>query len=312
MASGQQLSPAVIAIEIDAKRLIASNTLKSTKLDLTKVAPYAESAQININDIGKVSAMSSVPQGPDALKAMNGKMDGKKAPFSFLAKLELTDGAKAKGMFDKLSASLDRVVVDGKEYYRNKNGGSGAENFVMHMPTGDTVLAGTDDYVESSSANLFSGTLQNSWNRLPAQTVRVAWDLAAMRHIFQQSKEQNAADPNQVMLLSFLENLDALRMAMDLDSPSLLSLVLTGKDDQTATAMKAQIDGLITVAQAQGKQMVGQLPPKTQPVVSALLDALKTTRDGNDIGLTLPRPAGFEDAAAELAQMFAPPRMLVN
>ncbi|MEM6980889.1 MAG: hypothetical protein AAF539_14605, partial [Planctomycetota bacterium] len=63
---------------------------------------------------------------------------------------------------------------------------------------------------------------------------------------------------------------------------------------------------------SQGAEKLSQLPPKSQPVVSDLLKTLKTQRDENDISLVLTRPAGFEDALAELTKLFAPARLLIQ
>lgn len=310
--SGATVTPAVIAVEIDVQRFRDSATLKATDLDLNKIAPYASTATITIEDVDKVSIVASVPEGADALNAMNGNLEGKQSPFGFQFKVQLNDSEKAAKTFKKLTEKLEEAIVDGRVYYRNPSGGDGAANFTMHRPSANTILAGTDDFVESGNANLMSTDLRQAWQKLPNQTARLAVDLQAMRALLKEFKEKNAADPNQVLLISFIENLDAMRLAIDLDASSLITLVLTGKDDQSTTMMQAQLDSIVLLAQSQGAEKLSQLPPKSQPVVSDLLKTLKTQRDENDISLVLTRPDGFEDALAELTKLFAPERLLIQ
>lgn len=302
-ARAQAPESAVLAFDIALDRLMTSEAVKSSGVDPNNMVPPSPD-DIKPEDLKRVFGAVSAPDNLAVMEAPNQD----ESPVSFFVRAQFKDPAVAKKMYDGLAERGKKVTLGGKEYCRPPEGEP--QNMLAHMFAADTVQFGTDDFVMAGGGNVFSAPLLASWKKMPKAAVRVAVDVEGARHLINEAK-QKGVPPQAMMAVSIVDNLAAVRLGFDLSSSNLLWLTLTGKDEQATATLKAQLDGLLAMAQGFGKQGLAQVPfPKTKQVAGELLDAMKAQQDGNDVNLELPRPSGFEEAVAELGQMI--PAMMMG
>ena len=291
----------VIAFDVNLGRLMSSDAVKQSGVNPGQMMQANPDESIDPNDVDRVFGAISAPSSV----AEFNKGPGETPEMEFLMRMQFKTAELAKKSYEEMGAKGTPVTIGGKNYFRPPP--DKPQNMLMHMFNDKTMEMGTEKFIKAGAANIFAPALLTQWKKLPAdKAFRVAVDLNGVRHLINESMQNAGQIPPPAMpLVAMVENSIAVRIAFDLSSDNLLWLSLVGKDSAATQTLKASFDGMLMMASGFGKQSLAQIPsPNLQKTAGALLDALKTTQDGNDVNLVLPRPEGFEQAIQEVAGMF--------
>ena len=304
ISHAQQLADsdrAVLAFDVAVSRLLTSDMMKKAQFD---PATMAGNSPINPADLVRVFGAVSAPKSMADLQQPNPE----KLPVSMFVRVKFKSPELATKAYTEMSNTGGKVTKGGKEYMTPPEGGP--QDMLGHMYAPDTIELGSENYIVGGIKNPFTANLLEAWKKAPEQTsVKIVLDLNGARNLINEAKQN--APPESMMVTSLLDNSSAIRLALDFSSDKLLWLTMTGADAAKTGTLKAQMDGLMTMASGFGQQALGQIPmPNLKKSAGQLLRALKTTQDGNDVNIVLPKPEGFEDAIGELGQLI--PMMMMQ
>lgn len=297
---------AVAAFDIYLERLTSSDVAKSTGMDdPAKALPMAPTTEVDPKDVRRVYGAASAPADMAAIESRQG---ADPLPINFFIRIQFKSEDTAQKTFQGMGEEGETVTLNGKEYFRPPADGETPSNLLLHMVSPDTMEMGTDGFVLQSSRHVFTDNLLNSWKKMPKAAIRVAADLEGAAHLIDQGMQAAQAQggiPAPAMpAIAIVENAAGLRLALDFSSESLLWLTVSGKDSGGTGTIKNTLDGFLAMGKGMGQQFLPNIPGENlKSVAGAMLEALQTTKDGNDVSLVLPRPDGFEEAIGEVVPM---------
>lgn len=297
---------AVLAFEVYLDRLTTSDAAKASGMDdPSKAMPPGSSDEIDMKEVRRFYGATSAPEDMSTVENREGS---EPLPMNFFARFQFKSPEAAQKSFQGMSEKGQPVTMNGKEYYRPPNDGETPSNLLLHMISPDVMEIGTEGFVLHTSRHVFTDKLLASWQKMPKAAIRVAADLEGASHLIDRAMQDAQASggiPAPAMpAVAIVENAGGVRLALDFSSDDLLWLTVSGKDSGATGTIKNTLDGFLAMGKGMGQQMLPSIPGENmKKVAGAMLDALQTTQDGNDVNLVLPRPEGFEDAIGESVPM---------
>ena len=296
---------AVLAFEVYMGRLTSSDVAKENGMSDPAAALGAAGAEGNNglrpDEIRRFFGSVSAPPSVQSIMAMQ-ENPPEKLDFDFFVRMQYDDAAKAKAAFAEMTKDSEKVTLAGKDCFRAPPEEKAPQNIAAHMCSPDMIEIGTDNYLSLPDRNVFSPNLQAAWPKMPRAGFRLAVDVDGIRSLMDEALQMNGgqvplpAQPAWQMLGAT----STLRLGADLSSDDLLWLTLTGRDAAAADQINGILGGLMAMAKQMGGGALAMAPPKAQAPANELLNALATTRDGNDVNIVLPHPEGLGDAIGDI------------
>lgn len=107
-------------------------------------------------------------------------------------------------------------------------------------------------------------------------------------------------------MLDLLPKISTLKLGADFSAENILSLTVSGKDEQQSEELRSGIDGLLGMAKLLGGQAVQEIgleSPEAGKRIEEVLGSLAATRTGNDVRIAIARPDGFDDAMRSMVAL---------
>jgi hypothetical protein len=304
----EESQKAVLAFELRLDMLRDSELGKSLNLK-DQIGEWAEQQGNGGPDPTTISRIFGVASAPESMEAAQGFATGQ-VPIEFSVKIDFVDAASADAFVaDAKEKGAEAVEKNGKTYYRPTNEGS-PEGVVMHLATSTTVEMGTDAYVFNGDlGQILSSGLGEAWKKVPDDAIRMAMDLEGAKDFVAEAVAmgQENAEGMTAAYLGLVDNAKNIRFGHDLSSKNILTLQATCTSESDAEELRGGLDSMLGMAQMGGGMMVGQLnqmDPAAGAALKELLDSLKATSDGAEVGVVVPKPAGFDDAVKSAAEKF--------
>ncbi len=299
---------AVLAFEFRLDKLRDSElgTALNVKDKISDWAAQQDEEGPDPTTITRIFGVASSPENMDQAQTFaTGQV-----PIEFSVKIEFIDAESASNFVEMTKEKgAEEVEKNGKTYYRPTDE-SAPDGVVMHLATSTTVEMGTDAYVFNGDlGQILSTGLDDAWKKVPDDAIRLAIDLEGAKDFVAEAVAmgQENAEGMVAAYLGLVDNAKNIRFSLDLSSKSILTLQGTCTSESDAEELRGGLDSMLGMAQMSGGMMVGQLSQMDEAAGAALkelLDSLKATSDGAEVGIVIPKPAGFDDAVKSAAEKF--------
>jgi hypothetical protein len=247
---------------------------------------------------GAVSAPETIDQIQD-MENSNGPL-----PVEFFITIKFNDSEVAAEQLDKMKADSESVEIGGKTFYKPKSEDA-PEGILMNVIDDVTMEVGTELYLTRSDRKVFTEGLNSAWANVPDDAFRMAFDMAGAESLMEDVMAMGRENipPNFVAYVDLLGNAKDMRLSVDLDGSNLLTMAMTGVDDDAASELQEGLDSLLGFAKMGGQAQVGGLramDPDAADVATEILDALAATVDGDQVSVEIPKPDGFNEAVQRM------------
>ncbi|MGI9516486.1 MAG: hypothetical protein ACR2NP_05550 [Pirellulaceae bacterium] len=293
---------AVVAIEIDVKKLIEHDILKSQQVnDLLELWEENTPLAARIRNIERIRGVFCFP---DSVTDVMSPPIGQPLPMNMLVRIEFDNGAAADDMYAAISASpaAEEIVVGEHTYIRPLDE---MTNLRMHQFDLSTIEIATEPFLNTDPFELFSPGLATAWSQTPAEAIRLAVDLEGRRDFVEELVDlaKSNSPPAFGGALELVNRMQDLRLSADLEADYLLTICATALDEDQAEELRSGLDGLLGMAKFAAQQNLSALEsrsPEDAKVAREILDALTATRDELHVYIRISRPAGFDAFASRL------------
>ena len=244
--------------------------------------------------VNRISGMMTIPNSLDEFQQME---SSPMAGMDYLFKMEFVDSEATETMLAKMKEEGESVEIDGKTYITN----SEIEGMLGQKVNDTTIEMGTQKYLSQTTRDLLSANLKTAFSKTEDVGFRFVIDLASESDLIAEAMAmattQSGGDPMAAGMIQLMDNMADLRLTFDLDAPKMLSLAMTGKDEEQAIELQGGLDGILGMAKMFGGQATQDIPdPELAKAAKGIVMGLKATRDGNNVAIDIARPANLEDA----------------
>lgn len=281
-----------LIVELDLKRMMTSPLVDKEQLGQLQqmgILPF---------DVTNANRVFATVQFPDDFIKLTVPR-GKALPFNFLMQVDFADAESAKNMIEPLrDIGVTEVEKNGKTFLAPK-GEDAPENLLFHAGKEKSVEMGTEDYITKNSRDFPTKKLASLWSKnAKPNAIRLSIDVESNRKFVTQAMEvaRERVPPTMQGLLGAVDHLATISLSADFDNANLLSIVATGKDEESTKTLNAAINGLLGMGRLMGNQSLsaGNMDEESKNTVKQLLDSLMTKVSGNEVRVTVPKPAGFD------------------
>ncbi len=287
---------AVVAIEIDVKKLFDAEAMKSQWVnDLLELWQENTPLAARIRNIERIRGVFCLP---DSVSDVMEPPVGQPLPMDVLVRIEFDNGEAADDMYAAISASplAEEIEVDGHTYIRPLDE---MTNLRVHQFDLSTIEIATETFLMTEPFDLLSPGLESAWSQMPEQTVRIAIDLDGRRDFVDELVElaRSNSPPALGGVFDLVNMAKDVRLGADLEAENLLTVTATAQDEDQAKQLRSGLDGLLGIAKFTGQQHLSALEsesPEDAKIARELFDSLKATRDGVQVHVRIPRPDLFD------------------
>jgi hypothetical protein len=311
MAQGSsEAKKSVVVLDVNMDRIKDSQLAKTLNLEaqLGKAASAASKDAANPSSLKRFVMMMSLPDTVAEAKTMaDGEM-----PVDFYGRMQFKDAPSATKMLDKIKSEGVPVELNGKTFYRPKPDTDRPENMLASQVDATTIEVATESYATLPDRNVMSDGLQTAWQSAGDDAIRIAIDIEGASSLVTEAIEQGKASVKDTAqeaqvsaFLGLIDNMKNLRLAIDFSSDHLLKIDATGVDEKQAQELQGGLDALLGMGKMMGSMQLGglaQQDPDAAAVASEILQSLQANREGTEVNVTIPHPAGLQ----ALAEKFAP------
>ncbi len=294
---------AVIAFDFRVNKILENSLMQNQQAkDAFVDAPMELPGGISLEQVKRVFGAVSLPDNVAQLAAM--QQPGS-LPMELFVRIQFADASAADEMIKELEDDSETLTKDGVSYIRPP--GNEPENLLAHRFDLTTVEFGTNNYLFREDRKVFSNGLQQAWNKVPDHAFRMAMDLDGRRDFIDQAvaMAKQQAPPMMGGFIDLINKASDLRISMDLDGDHLLLFSAAGVDESNAEELRKGLDGVMGLAKMSAQQMMPMIAgqdPESAKVVGKLVESLAATRDGLEVHIGVPKPAGFDEAVLRLAE----------
>lgn len=260
-------------------------------------APTPPGSDFDMNKVKRVYGALSAPESMES--AQNYQGEGP-LPIEFFARIEMEDAATADEALAKIQEDAEVVEMAGKTFYKPTKEDA-PENVMATRINETTIEFGTTAYVTRADRKVFTEGLQQSFERMPNEAMRIAIDLEGASELVgaMTAQAKESAPPNFAPFIDLLDAASDLRISMDLEGANLLTIGTTGKSESEAEDLEGGLNTLVGFGQMFGGQAVQGLKAQSEELggmVEEILENLQATRAEKNVTLAIPHPKGLAEA----------------
>jgi len=291
---------AVIQFEFNLEKITQSELGKKLGLaDKLDDLPNIDSEDIDPNSISRVYGALSLPED---IAVFEDLQPGDAMPMEMFSRVEINDGKTIAEALAKMAEKSEEVTIGNKTFMKPTAEDS-PEGMLMQQADEKTIEMGTAKYLTRENREVMSDGLNKAWDMAPDHAIRLVVDVAGMESLKEGLIERVALmAPQGVAYAELLNNIDNLRLTIDLDGKDLLTLSATGKDEELAEEFADGINSLLLFAKL-SLDPAGAPTEQASKVFQEIKDSLDAGVDGNEVSLKIPRPEGF----GEVIEAMLPP-----
>ncbi len=226
-------------------------------------------------------------------------------------KIQFSDTETLAEMIKKAeSEGAESFERDGKTYYNPPADGDTPEGIIMHQVDANTMEMGTEAYLfYPNQLDVFSDGLKAAWDKVPDESIRMAFDLAGASGIINEAVamgKQNG-DAMTGAYLDLIDNLKDLRLSLDFTGENMLTLRATGVSESEAEEVRGGLDSILGIAKMAGGAQAAAIKQQNEAAgaaLEAILKSLAAKSEGAEVSVVIPKPAGFEEAVKSAMETF--------
>ena len=294
---------AEVAFELRLDKLRGTEMYKMMQGQVDQMAEQANVPdELDLEKVNRIFLVIALPESMADFEAMGDLGDGDELPIEAMGLIEFEDSTSLTEALSQIEKESETVEKDGKTWYKPANG-KGPSNMMVTKLNDTTLVGGTTGYLEAGFESVLSKGLAESWEVTPEEPLRISVDLDNARDLMDEAIAEGKANDQTGMLGGFLDLLNktrSIRISMDVkDGGNLLTLGMTGTDDESAEEVRKGVDSMLGMAKMFGGQGVQEMKAQNEDMGNALetiMNSLNATRDGDKIEIAIPKPEGFEKA----------------
>ncbi|MEM7455131.1 MAG: DUF1559 domain-containing protein [Planctomycetota bacterium] len=227
-------------------------------------------------------------------------------PLEFFVQMKFDDASYAESMFNSMrEIDYDREMpVNGTMMYGSN---FAPENVRIHMPDETTIEIGTVNYLALPDRRVFSDGLDTEWSKVADDAVRLAVDVEGARPFINDAKAQadGMMPMEAVAIINLVDNISSMRASADLSSDTMLQMIFSGTNPAATEELLSGIEALLFMGKMAGKNMVNEMESEIEgsaEVFGPMVDSLAAAQQGNEIAVTITKPAGFDEFAVGVVE----------
>ncbi len=285
----------VVMVEIDFAKIFNSELGKMMDFEgKLKTIPGADPDSFDAGSMSKVTASLSLPDSLEAFQAMG---PGSELPMEMFTTMTFKDAGSADAAFAKVKEKSEEVKIGDKTFFKPDDPSSPAG--LLAERSGDSmVFMGTEKYISRAEKMFATDGLKSAWGKMSDDAVRIAIDVEGMPALREQIIEMGSqAPPPFNTFAELLNNVNDLRIAIDLDGDNLLTIAATGKDADMAEEFAEGLDALLGMGKMGIMMQAGAIPEgDAKNAVMEIAESLSATSKGSEVTVIVPKPKGFNEA----------------
>jgi tetratricopeptide (TPR) repeat protein len=294
---------AVVKFDIEIQRLVADGKAKSIDL-----APFLDAKlpgplnSLEVSDISRIEGALTLPKQFSQITEMG---PGKDLPVEGFIRIQLVSDEAGKRFDEQLSAtSLVTTAADGTKQYRSKSQND-PQNMLFRMASPREFEFLTTKFLSTPDRSFKTALLQSKWDALPKTPIRIAADLKTNNQFIKELAQSLAeSDPQAAAYAGLLPKLEALGLSIGVSEENLFDFVAVANTTEDAQEIQSAINGLLFLAKAQAKSMLGSTSNSESQLATQgnkVLEELSATQNKNEVQIKVAVPDGLGAAFAEVA-----------
>ena len=288
---------AVIEFDINLEKITQSELGK--QLGLAEKMQGIPGIKADEMDPSSVSRLFGALSLPDNIAAFEGMGPGSALPMELFSQVEITDGDTMAEVVKKMEEKSEEVTVAGRKFFKS-NEAESPEGMLFHQVDEKTLEMGTEKYVTRADREVMSEGLKKAWSMTPDHAIRIVVDVEGMEALKNEIVEMvGEQQPQAAAYAELLNNINNLRISIDLDADELLTISATGKDEELAEEFADGLDSLLMFAKM-GLNPANAPNEDAAAVMQEISGALKANLDGNEVNIKIPHPEGFGKVLEQL------------
>ena len=281
---------AVIEFEINLEKITQSKL--GQQLDLAGKMEDIPGVQTDEIDPSSISRLFGALSLPDNVEAFEGMGPGSALPMHLFSQVEINDSATLAEVVKKMEEKSEEVTVGGKKFYKSTEA-EAPEGMLFHKVDDKTIEMGTEKYVTRADREVMSDGLKKAWEMTPDHAIRLVVDVEGMEALKNEIVDMvGAQQPQAAAYAELLNNINNLRLSIDLDADDLLTLSATGKDEELAEEFADGLDSLLLFAKM-GLNPNNAPNEEAAAVMQEISEGLQANVDGNEVTIKIPHPEGL-------------------
>lgn len=282
----------VIRFEINMDKIVNSDLGKRLDLaDKMQNMPGVDAEGMDPSLIKRVFGSVNLPDNMDAFRDVG---PGAELPMETFSRIEFANSTALTNAMKKMSEEAEDVTIGGKTYMK-PTGADSPEGMLAQKIDDKTLEMGTEKYVTRSDREVNTDGLNKAWAMAPEHAIRIVVDVDGMPELKEELIDTVAQmAPNFVAYAELLNNINNLRITVDLDGDQLLTVSATGKDEEMAEEFADGIDSMLLFAKM-GLNPANAPNDEAKEVMNSISDSLEAKLDGKEISVIIPRPEGFNE-----------------
>ena len=292
---------ATAMFDLQMSRMMEGEFAKAMGDEFADMMPETEEGEVEPEDIKRVSGMMTLPNSMEEFQKMEMQ------PFAgmdYLFKMELNDSEATDKALAKMKEEGDSIEVDGETYITNNE----VEGMLIRKINDTTIEIGTQKYLTQGTRDLLSTNLKAAFNKTDDVGFRLVLDLESESDLVAEAMAmattESGGDPMAAGMIQLMDNMSDLRLTFDLDAGTMVSLSMTGNNEEDAAELQGGLDGILGMAKMFGGGAVNDIPDaELKEAASGIISGLQATRNGNDVSINIARPENLVEAVKAAIDM---------
>ena len=292
---------AVVQFDINFDKITQSDLGK--QLDLAGKMKNVPGVKTDGIDPSSISRLSGALSLPDNIEAFQGLGPGADLPIEMFSQVQISDSTTMAAAVAKMAEKSEEVSVGGKKFMKSTDE-TAPQGMLVHEYDEKTIEMGTETYLTRADREVFSDGLKKAWGMTPDHAIRLVVDVEGMPALKEQIIEQvGQMAPQAIAYAELLDNINNLRVSIDLDAKDLLTLAATGKDEEAAEEFADGLDSLLMFAKM-GIDPSGAPDEDSAAVMEQISDSLEATVEGSEVSIKIPHPEGLTGVLKNMLPSF--------
>lgn len=285
---------ATLMFDLQMSKMMEGEFADAMGDEIADLMPEIEEGDLEPQDIDRVSGMMTLPNSIQDFEKMGMQP---MAGMDYLFKLEFADSDATEKALAKMKEEGDTIEVGGQTYFTNPE----VEGMLGRKTNDTTIEVGTEKYLSQTSRDLVSANLKAAFKKTEDVGFRLVMDLESESELVAEAMAmattQSGGEPMAAGMIQLMDNMSDLRLSFDLDADTMLSLAMTGKNDEDAAELQGGLDGMLGMAKMFGGPATKDIPDaELAKAAEGIVMGLKATRDGNDVSINIARPENLVEA----------------